>query len=116
MRKEMIAMRLYSELLRVTLILLVMMLAGLPAFAQKRPSKRPAKRPAPSQAAPGTNCEGVLEVVPRKQVSFTRKRRPAPAVEKPSGGRPEAKTGQKPAPHPAAMTSADGRAAFASSF
>jgi hypothetical protein len=100
-------------LLRTTLILLILSVASLPAFAQKAKSKAPGKPPGktrsqtisqtatPAASKPkdgkAESCDGALEIVPRKQVSFVRKRRPAntPSVPTlPADAKPEKRSGE----------------------
>ena len=63
--------------------------ACVPAFAQQAADKTasksasqttsqtPANTSSKTKGSKETTCEGALEIVPRKQVSFVRKRRPA---------------------------------------
>jgi hypothetical protein len=99
-------------LLRTTLILLILSVVCLPAFAQKAKSKVPSKPPGktrsqtPSQTATSAaskpkdgkaeSCDGALEIVPRKQLSFVRKRRPdtpTPSTT-PADAKPEKRSGE----------------------
>jgi len=79
--------------LRTTFLSLMLTVACVPAFAQQAPDKTASKTtnqtasqtPASttskaqgsSKSSKETTCDGALEIVPRKQVSFVRKRRPA---------------------------------------
>ena len=49
------------------------------------------------QTGQETACEGALEIVPRKSMSFSRKRRPGAAASTAPAARPAAKPGRKPA-------------------
>jgi hypothetical protein len=48
------------------------------------------------KAGQETGCDGALEIVPRKPMSFARKRRPAAAANTTPAPRPEAKPERKP--------------------
>jgi hypothetical protein len=97
-------------LLRTTLLCLILAVAFLmPAFAQQAASKTTNKKtnqtaptasqtPAPTTSktkAGETTCDGALEIIPRKQVTFIRKRRPTgapPTPTTPADAKPEKKS------------------------
>lgn len=68
------------------LVLLLAIASFLPTHAQQSKNRKSdkAKAPAQTQAAPASpvlpgtqQCEGALEVIPRRELTFVRKRRPA---------------------------------------
>src|ERR1051325_8319435 len=75
--------------LRTTFLCLMLTVACVPAFAQQAADKTaskttsqttsqtPASTSSKTKSSKETTCDGALEIVPRKQVSFVRKRRPA---------------------------------------
>lgn len=63
--------KLFSSVIRALLVVLIFALAALPVVAQKKA--------APSEKKTGgatASCDGALDIVPAKAMSFVRKRRP----------------------------------------
>jgi len=85
--------RQFNQALAITLMALS--LASLPTWAQTNQGQARGK----AKAGQETNCDGALEIVPQKQMTFARKRRPKAAPEQ--APRPDAKDA-KPAKEPAA--------------
>jgi hypothetical protein len=97
-------MTIRSAFFRTTLMLLALTVAGVAGFAQEQEKPKPAEsKPAASKAKAGqeASCDGALEIVPRKQVTFLRKRRPAPAATPSADGPADAKPDKKPESKPA---------------
>jgi hypothetical protein len=69
----------------LTTLALNLALAGSPVRAQTTPPQ-PEKKPQPAQ---GSTCEGALEIVPAKVMTFPRKRRPARAGEVQAESKPK---------------------------
>jgi hypothetical protein len=85
-------MKFHLLLIRITL-LLILSPSPLAALAQKEQAKAGGK----PQAGQETNCEGALEIVPRKEMSFVRKRRPATGTQsekKPASATAKEKSGE----------------------
>ena len=72
------------------MLIALALLAGPPLTAFGRWGQKP-------KAGQETSCEGALEIVPRKSMSFSRKRRPGAAATTAPAARPAAKPGRKPA-------------------
>jgi hypothetical protein len=63
----------------------------LPVAAQKQ------LPPAPKKSSASATCDGALDIVPAKSMSFARKRRPTKSDAKPSTTPADSKTQPKPA-------------------
>lgn len=93
--------------LRTMFLCFMLTVACVPAFAQQATDKTaskttnqtasqaPANTSSKTKGGKETTCDGALEIVPRKQVSFVRKRRPAdapPATTTPADAKPAKKS------------------------
>ncbi len=81
-----------TNLKRVLIVVCCVLVLGLSAFAQKPTT--PAKR----YTGTSESCEGALDIVPSKSMSFVRKRRPGKAEGKTVTQPADAKSDKKPAP------------------
>ena len=82
-------LRAVSKLLQTALIALFVVALSLPASAQGSSSSTAKKSGA------SASCDGALDIVPGKAMTFARKRRPAKSEGKPQTTPAESKTEQK---------------------